>query len=301
MINKLNKAQHDEFTSPLYNLLVLDVDGCLLNREKKISEANKEAISFLKRRGVYIILASGRGSHSLRQFCNELDLKGRHVSCHGASIFDASNNVEEQLDILTQKDMNIIMRKLNEFNVIWVAFGRNKYYCNKRHYEKVKSSLADRKDIEEDALDILFGIQDELTYVFPEEEKINKVLCYVKVDERGKISELSESLSNQFIVMMSTDETFEIIDKKTSKKKAVQKIIEKYAPQNLRKIVVGDYDNDIDILKWGDQAVAPSNASMGVRKVKGVNILETSNDEDLIWEIARAYFNLRGIKSNNGT
>lgn len=100
---------------------------------------------------------------------------------------------------------------------------------------------------------------------------------------------------------MSTDETLEIIHKEALKEKAVEEIIKDYGPKNIRSIVVGDYDNDIGILKWGHQAVAPSNASMGVRKLAGVNILETSNDDDLIWEISRAYFNLRMIKPNNNT
>ena len=130
---------------------------------------------------------------------------------------------------------------------------------------------------------------------------VTKILCYVNVDEREKRSELSKALSNKFTVIMSTDETLEIIHKEALKEKAVEEIIKDYGPKNIRSIVVGDYDNDIGILKWGHQAVAPSNASMGVRKLAGVNILETSNDDDLIWEISRAYFNLRMIKPNNNT
>lgn len=300
MVSKLDKAQREEFTSPLYNLLVLDVDGCLLNRNKEISKVNIEAISFLKRRGIYIVLASGRGALSLEHICEKLNLKGLHVSCHGASIFDATNKTEQQLPAcLTKNDLKIVIRKLNEFNIIWVAFGKDKYYCRQRDLDSVKSNLVNRTDLRNEDLSIIVGVQDELIFNFP--ENISKILCYVNVDEREKRSELSKALSNKFTVIMSTDETLEIIHKEALKEKAVEEIIKDYGPKNIRSIVVGDYDNDIGILKWGHQAVAPSNASMGVRKLAGVNILETSNDDDLIWEISRAYFNLRMIKPNNNT
>lgn len=298
MVSRLDKAQKEEFTSPLYNLLVVDVDGCLLNRNKKISKANIDAISFLKKRGVYIILASGRGAFSLKHICKKLNLRGLHVSCHGASIFDAANTTEQQLPAcLTTDDVKSIIRKLNEFNIIWVAFGKEKYYCRQVDMASVESNLINRADLKNEDLDIIIGVQDELIFTFP--ENISKILCYVNVDEREKRSELSKALSNKFTVMMSTDETLEIIHKEALKEKAVEEIIKEYGPKKIRSIVVGDYDNDIGILKWGHQAVAPSNASMGVRKLTGVNVLETSNDDDLIWEISRAYFNLRMVKSKN--
>jgi len=296
LISVLNKAQKDEFTSPLYNLLVLDVDGCLLNRNKKISRANSQAISFLKKRGVHIVLASGRGALSLKHICEELSLNGRHVTCHGASAYDASNKAEQQLSsVLTNTDLKSIIRKLNEYNVIWVAFGKSNYYCRKRDFDRVSNSLIARTDLTSEEIGVLKGIEDELTFEFSED--ISKILCYLNIDERTKIRSLSKDLSNRYLLMMSTDETLEILNKMTSKKDAINQIIEKnYDPQNMRTIVVGDYDNDIDMLKWGHQAVAPSNASMKVRNLKGVNILDVSNDEDLIWEVARAYFNLRATK-----
>lgn len=296
MLFILKIRQKQEFSSPLYDLLVLDLDGCLLNRKKEISKANNEAISFLKKRGVHIILATGRGSLSLKHFCEELDLKERHVTCHGATIFDASKKTEKLIACLLKDDLKIIMRKLKEVGIIWVAFGEENYYCRQRDYETVKRNLVDRKDLRKEDLGIVTGVDDELDHDFPE---ISKILCYVNVSDKRIRNELTKSLSKQFTVMMSTGETLEIINKKALKEEAVKKIIQDLNLKIQKSIVVGDYDNDISILKWGDHAVAPSNASMRVSKVKGVNVLETSNDEDLIWEIARAYFSLRGIKPNN--
>lgn len=295
MVRKLNKAQKDEFTSPIYNLLVLDVDGCLLDRNKTISKANLDAVEYLKRRGVHIVLSSGRGALSLRSICQQLNLKGLHVSCHGAAIYDATNHSERQLPTcLSKQDLNIIMRKLNEVGINWAAFGAKNYYCRQKDIEIVKRNLVKRVDLAEENLDVVVGVEDVLIYDFP--ENISKILCYVGVDERTKRTELSKSLSKQFTVIMSTDETLEIIHKDALKERAVEQIIRDYDNEPIRSIVVGDYDNDIGVLKWGHQAVAPSNASMGVRKLNGVNVLETSNDEDLIWEIARAYFNLKKNK-----
>ena len=43
-----------------YKALALDLDGTLINSEKKLSTKNKKAVMEAAERGVHIILASGR-------------------------------------------------------------------------------------------------------------------------------------------------------------------------------------------------------------------------------------------------
>lgn len=297
IVGKLNNAQKDEFSSPLYNLLVLDIDGCLMDDNRKISTFNKEAISFIKNKGVQVVLATGRDSLSTKRICNELNLKGLHVTCHGASIYDSSNDQVRQLQFsLSPDDAEKITRKVNELHIPWVAFGSNEYFCMKSHFEFVVERLLERQDIHEDEKNVVTQINEISNFNWP--GKISKILCYVNIEDRVKINDLTNSLYQEFQVMMSTEKTLEIIHKNAKKELAVQEVTNHIGKKNdVRSLVVGDYDNDIGILAWGCQAVAPSNASIKVKKVEGVNILDTSNNENFIWEIARAYFGLNLVNT----
>ncbi|MGL4655948.1 MAG: HAD hydrolase family protein, partial [Sarcina sp.] len=58
----------------MYKLIALDMDGTLLNSEKKITERTKEAIRKAREKGVYVVLASGRPIDGLLKYLEELDL-----------------------------------------------------------------------------------------------------------------------------------------------------------------------------------------------------------------------------------
>ena len=45
---------------PKYRLLALDVDGTLLDDQKRVPEVNRRALQGLARRGVHVAIASGR-------------------------------------------------------------------------------------------------------------------------------------------------------------------------------------------------------------------------------------------------
>lgn len=57
-----------------YKLLVLDVDGTLLNSEKEISKRTLAALLKVQQMGVRIVLASGRPTYGLMPLAKTLEL-----------------------------------------------------------------------------------------------------------------------------------------------------------------------------------------------------------------------------------
>lgn len=69
-------------------------------------------------------------------------------------------------------------------------------------------------------------------------------------------------------------------------------MLQNYNRVGAKALVLGDHDNDIELLRWGQHAVAPSNASTAVRMLEGVDVLPVSNDEDFVREAIFAYYEL---------
>ena len=87
-----------------YKLLVLDVDGTLLNNAKEISKRTLSALLKVQHMGVRIVLASGRPTYGLMPLARALELGhfgGFMVSYNGCQIIKAENG-----EILFERRIN---------------------------------------------------------------------------------------------------------------------------------------------------------------------------------------------------
>ena len=74
-----------------YKVLALDLDGTLTNTEKVITPRTKAALQEAARRGVCIVLASGRPTVGIEPLARELELEkygGCILSYNGGKIID---------------------------------------------------------------------------------------------------------------------------------------------------------------------------------------------------------------------
>ena len=70
-------------------LLALDLDDTLLKRDLSISPRNRRALKKAEKRGVIVVLASGRIPHSMQRYVRELDMHRREgflIANNGATI-----------------------------------------------------------------------------------------------------------------------------------------------------------------------------------------------------------------------
>ena len=77
-----------------YKLLVLDVDGTLLNNERQISKRTLSTLLKVQQAGVKIVLASGRPTYGIIPLAKTLELGnygGYIISYNGCQIIKAEN------------------------------------------------------------------------------------------------------------------------------------------------------------------------------------------------------------------
>ncbi len=69
-----------------YKLLVVDIDGTLIDRKGHISAANRQALSRVRNLGIGVSICTGRGAHSSLDIIRELSLDSYHIFCDGALV-----------------------------------------------------------------------------------------------------------------------------------------------------------------------------------------------------------------------
>lgn len=114
-----------------YNMIVLDLDGTLTNRDKIITPRTRQSLMEAQKRGIKVVLASGRPTYGVMPLAEELELEkyeGYILSFNGGIIMDcrtrevifrkelpveANRRIielakEEQVDILTYQVAQIL-------------------------------------------------------------------------------------------------------------------------------------------------------------------------------------------------
>lgn len=77
-----------------YNMIVLDLDGTLTNRDKVITPRTKQSLMEAQKRGIKVVLASGRPTYGVMPLAEELELEkyeGYILSFNGGIIMDCPN------------------------------------------------------------------------------------------------------------------------------------------------------------------------------------------------------------------
>lgn len=78
----------------MIRLLVLDLDGTLLDSQQRLSEVNKAAIARAKSKGIVVVLATARQPRSASRFAQELGLTAPLICHNGALGYQPVGRVE---------------------------------------------------------------------------------------------------------------------------------------------------------------------------------------------------------------
>jgi len=112
-------------------LVALDLDGTTLNPDHDLSPATVEAIAEATDRGVIVVLASGRLSHSILPFARRLGLGGVHIGLNGGVAFDAEGRFRHQ-HLLTPEQLALAHRLLEDEGLPVLVFGALGLWSNER-------------------------------------------------------------------------------------------------------------------------------------------------------------------------
>lgn len=91
MKNSLNKLN--------VKLIALDLDDTLLNKNREISDENVQALQECARKGIYVVLCSGRAEDGILPFVRRLDIAGLEagrflIAINGCSVFDLHKRLQ---------------------------------------------------------------------------------------------------------------------------------------------------------------------------------------------------------------
>ena len=275
-----------------YKLIAFDMDGTLLNSQKKITDKACEAIQKAIDAGIIVILNTGRCVAELEEYMEVLKNIQYINSTSGALVYDRKSNKDIYSSALDVDTVKAILDIVSSKDVM-IDFLTRESIVQRDKIEKMEQ---DRMEVYRDMFERVTVKWEDICGQYLEKPfPVSKLNIYHTSEEarnytRQRIEEL------QLGVEMVNAETtsLEISAKGIDKGIGLEKLCQYLNISLSQTIVVGDADNDIGAMKKAGLAVAMGNANERIKELADVMVAD--NDHDGCREVIEKYIFAKDIE-----
>lgn len=257
-------------------LLFADLDDTLLNSKKEISQENKEAILTFNRHGGIFSVCSGRNEINTMTLVDPHLISGPSVLYNGSVVYDFAQKRYLHMETL----------KCSLFDEFFSDFMTRYPSVDAMIYQKGEINYItpyERVYYEHYALHAPCNF---LTWnqVRAKGDLIKILLCGDQEELLGIRQAITSSPLNQSIDCVRSNAMYlEILPKNIHKGTGMDFILKQPDYANKTVIAIGDYDNDLPMLKKADIAICPENALSKVKKIS--DYIVSSCDQHALYDL----------------
>jgi Cof subfamily protein (haloacid dehalogenase superfamily) len=260
-------------------LLATDLDGTLLQSDKRISRRTQRALNLARAAGVEIVLVTGRPPRFLRTVAAELEIASAAICGNGALVYDPLRDlVIRHVPLLGTIAAEIVVELREAAPGVCFACERGLHLGCEPEY------LARFPHAKQEAA----CIADALTLC---REPISKLIAHHTQIPVQELLQLAQSIVGERAVVTFSGAPFvEIGAPGAQKSLALAWLCAERGIQPDEVIAFGDMPNDLPMLRWAGHSVAMANAHPQV--LREVPEVTTSNDEDGVAVVLERLFSL---------
>ncbi|QBP18880.1 sugar-phosphatase [Acetilactobacillus jinshanensis] len=253
-------------------MIGIDIDGTLVNDKKQLTPVTEKVIKAAMRKGVKIVICTGRPLAGTQQYLNQLGITGRDNYVVGFNGAIAQSTDGEIIDDYRLSYDNFLTNEM-----ISRKFGVN------FQIETPNAIYALNRDISKYTVYEARLVHLPLKYRTPEEIKpdlsISKTMW---ISEPDKITNLKkhipQSLKDRMYIVQTEPVFLEAMHKGVSKGQTLIKLASQIGlkPENV--MAMGDQGNDVSLMKYAGLGVGMAN---GIEDVKrNADFITKNNNEN---------------------
>ncbi len=247
-------------------LIAIDLDGTLLNNEGRVSKETAEIITEVRRMGHKVVIATGRHTNTALPIAEQLGLTDGLVCFNGALVMNLVNNQVESSHSYVQNDIHILAKLMRMWGYGYITSTQYGYQIESQY-----GHLIDQfKEID---------AQMEVVKSFREiEDPIFKTMIVGEERELDEIERFIQPTVPYLQVVRSSEESIDVMNAAASKGTALEWLADYYQVKREDTISIGNYYNDVSMLKYAGIGVAVENAPDQVKQQ--ADIIAYSNEEN---------------------
>lgn len=253
-------------------LICTDLDGTLLGSDREVSYENLSAIKYFKSEGGFFTFVTGRCNHIAGGIYKMTEPNAPYVCLNGGGVYDGAGEKYMWCEYLPKSVIPMLSFVLEHIPDMGIQIFTEKaiYSCNHNEavddveritgYSMVRAKFT---DISEEFMKIVFAHHDD--------EKIKRLASLLREHPR----------SDEFDYIQSEKTLYEILPKGVSKGSGMKRLASLLGVD--KTVAVGDYFNDISMIKAAKVGIAVGNAVDEAKEA--ADIVTVDNDHSAIAKI----------------
>ena len=266
-----------------YKLLVVDIDGTLLDTNNTISDTDKKALKDAAAAGISVSLSTGRVVQATRRFLDQLELDGYHVFFDGALVYNPETDEEVYVDPIPAELIGEMIEYSREAGLDFDLYSITHFFAERetwatdirRDFFKLDATIVDFRDIK----DTERFIKGTLVVSSPED----------KQKAKGFTEYFNDRLNFSWTITPAYPEVdfINIIANDVSKGKALRSLTSFLGIPVEQVAAIGDGMNDMSLLESAGMAIAMGNAPDELKAIADHVTLDV--DRQGVGEAVRTY------------
>lgn len=288
----------------MYKLVVADLDGTMLNSYGMVTQRTKKAIEETRKRGIDVIIASGRPIDSIKTIAKEINSKKYFIAGNGAIIYDIENDKpiydkylkkEKILEIIKICEENSITYNVyTDKTILATALKYNVLYYHKENLKKVENKMTNIS-IVKNMYEYVKNMKEEkflkMTICDDNKSVFNSIIRKIRLIEGIEVLDVSHM--SRKTIKQGTEEIqieyyyTEITSKNVDKWNAIEFLIEKLGIKKEEVIAIGDNINDKKMIEEAGLGVVMKGSTPIV--LQKADVVADTNNDDGVAKILEEY------------
>lgn len=259
-------------------MIALDLDGTLLDSQKRLSKVNFNALQRQAEKGVEIVPTTGRFYDAMPEVIRSLPFVHYAITINGAEVFDVDNGKTIAASEIPSEKAIEIMSYLDKLPVVYDCYMDSKAWMTANMKNTIEDYLSDEHFLKM-VKDLRRPVDELKKFVAEYGKDVQKMITFTQDNElRQRLLHELPQVFSDIIVSSSMDENIEINDIKANKGNAIHQLSDFLNIDIGEVMSFGDGLNDLNMIKEAGVGVAMSNANEEV--LKSADYITLSNDED---------------------
>ena len=265
-------------------IIALDLDGTLLDSQKRLSERNRAALERVAKKGILVVPTTGRFFGMMPPAVRDLPFVRYAITINGAQVYDRETDTALVRDEIPLEMALGIMEVLDRHDVVYDCYRSNwgwmtaalqakaADYATNEHYLKMVREF--RKPVPE----LKAHLRETAA-----EGNVQKVMMFSRLDdpEAKELRAVAREMAEKFPEIKVTASTWNNIElniKTAHKGNALKRFAARLGFTLDNCMSFGDGMNDLTMVEAAGVGVAMANAEPAVKAA--AKVVTSSNDED---------------------
>lgn len=273
-----------------YKIIFIDMDGTLLDDNKKASIENINSIKKLKDIDIYTVLASGRPSGNIETFSNMCDATPYLIASNGAIARDFVNNIDIFSKAIEKNTALKILKHIKDndfFKLVTVSSNliadEIKFGMDPSTRKELISTDSIQTYLEETTKPIL-----KFTIIDTDKEKLEQFRLELSIFKDVNVLPL-----DIIVLPVKFDKTtycLDIMALNITKAEAVKALLEYLKIDSSDAIAIGDGNNDIEMFEAVGYKIALENSVQPLKDIANM-ITKSNNNSGVAVALNKLFFN----------